>query len=138
MKYFFIGAFASLTLIITVPPGVKAYRVELSKLETAEWLEHAAEAQNHIARNTKRAGSAAESGVGVSPPLVPPRRWYSITTPPNLSMVTADGMILIRGGSRGQLLMLRPQMKNGKLDWQCLGGSAASMPPECRGSVPSR
>jgi hypothetical protein len=138
VKYFFIGAFASLTLIITGPPGVKAYRTVLSKLETADWLKYSAEAQNHIARNAQRAGNVAESGVGVSPPLGPPRLWYSITTPPNLSMVTADGMILIRGGSRGQLLMLRPQMKNGKLEWQCLGGSAASMPPECRRSVPSR
>jgi hypothetical protein len=30
VKYFFIGAFASLTLIITVPLGVKVYRTELN------------------------------------------------------------------------------------------------------------
>ena len=47
-------------------------------------------------------------------------------------LIRPDGIILMRGGRDGQLLVLIPEIKESKVQWTCYVGSSKAAPSECR------
>ena len=96
---------------------------------TSAWVDAVKPARDAIAARAIAAGSLAGAGSGVTLP--------AIANGPAYSGVGANGTIVLRGGEAGQLVVLVPMLANGKVSWQCIGGSKASVPEWCAGSTPS-
>lgn len=47
-------------------------------------------------------------------------------------LITTDGLIVYKGGSKGQLLVLIPSLQDEKVVWACKGGSNPDMPAACQ------
>ena len=46
--------------------------------------------------------------------------------------VDPNGVIIAKGGKRGQLLVLQPSLASGKVTWRCVGGADDDVPSLCR------
>ena len=46
--------------------------------------------------------------------------------------VEPNGLVIAKGGARGQLLVLVPSLSQGKVNWHCVGGADHDVPSQCR------
>ena len=46
--------------------------------------------------------------------------------------VDPNGLIVAKGGARGQVLILLPSLSSGKVTWRCVGGADDDVPSQCR------
>ena len=46
--------------------------------------------------------------------------------------VEPNGLIVAKGGARGQILVLLPSLSQGKVTWRCVGGADHDVPSQCR------
>lgn len=46
--------------------------------------------------------------------------------------VSSDGIIFVQGAAHGQIIILIPSYSNGKVSWNCWGGSFKDVPFRCR------
>lgn len=50
----------------------------------------------------------------------------------HFAKVNALGEVIFKGDDFGQILILTPSKENGKIIWQCWGGSDKDIPSKCR------
>jgi hypothetical protein len=96
---------------------------------TSAWVDAMQAPRAAIAAKAIANGTLAGAGVGIALP--------TIADGPSYQGVGANGTIVLRGGEAGQLVVLVPMLANGRVSWQCIGGSKASVPEWCAGSTPS-
>jgi hypothetical protein len=118
-----LGALAVLVAAAVIYPQYSDYR---ARAQTSEWLFEVQEAQRAVAANAQRRNSLTGSGVGVHRPN------FSGTAAPDYFKVTDDGMIFLKGGSDGQLVVLLPSISGTHVSWACVGGSSKATPSRCR------
>ena len=46
--------------------------------------------------------------------------------------VEPNGLIVAKGGAKGQTLVLLPSISQGKVTWRCVGGADRDVPNHCR------
>ena len=46
--------------------------------------------------------------------------------------IEPNGLIVAKGGARGQTLVLLPSLSQGKVTWRCVGGADHDVPSHCR------
>lgn len=51
---------------------------------------------------------------------------------PDVFKITRDGIIILRGGREGQVLVLMPLFSNNEIKWICIGGSKNATPAKCK------
>ncbi len=110
-----IGMVSSALLVFLIAPQWSDHR---AAAETSAWLAQVRPVQEAIAENAKQRGSLESAGVGVAKPV------FQGAGPSDVD-VASHGEIFLKGGSDGQLLVLRPYFTEGKeVKWRCIGGSA--------------
>ncbi len=127
MRDFYLGAAAATVVLLAaaflIYPQYSDYR---AAAETSQWLAVAEMSMKpYIAEKAKRAKTLAGSGVGLPKPV------FAVSNMPDLE-ITPDGMIFMRGGRDGQLVVLIPSLAEGKVTWRCVGGSRHDVTSECQ------
>jgi hypothetical protein len=116
MKCFLRGIFGTVVVLVIVAVVYPQYSDYQAAAETSMWLYHLDETKKLIAANAERNQSLIGSGVNVTHPK------FSSKSPEYVE-ITQDGIILVQGGREGQLVVLMPNLKAGKVKWICRGGS---------------
>jgi hypothetical protein len=83
------------------------------------------ELQDRIEAKAAQLGTLEGVGGGVS--MVPsPGNFLRIVH------VEPNGLIVAKGGAKGQTLVLLPSLSQGKVIWRCVGGADHDVPSQCR------
>ena len=90
----------------------------MAAAQTSHWLAQVLPTVKLVSQNIERTRGVSGSGVGVLAP-----QFSADPPPPAMSLVTADGAILLQGGYKGQAVVLVPSFEKGKASWRCVGGS---------------
>ncbi|HEY0065445.1 MAG TPA: pilin [Telluria sp.] len=114
MKCFFKGAAGAVLLLVLIALLLPLYSNYGARAETAEWLVQLAPVQRAVEAKS---------------PVIPPAFVGSNVT---FFRVNPDGVITLKGGSHGQMVVLSPISKAGKIEWDCIGGPSEDMPIQCR------
>ena len=83
------------------------------------------ELQDRIEAKAVQLGTLEGVGGGVSMVLSPGNFLRKVHVEPN-------GLIVAKGGARGQILVLLPSLSQGKVTWRCVGGADHDVPSQCR------
>lgn len=116
MKCFLRGLFGTVVVLVIVAVVYPQYGNYQAAVETSRWLFQLEETKKLIAANAERNQSLVGSGINVPHPKFSSK-------PPEYVEITPDGIILAQGGREGQLVILMPNLKAGKIEWACRGGS---------------
>ena len=125
MKSFLLGALGALLTLILVAIIYPQYSDYRAKAETVDWLIEVKPLQLDIQKAALRQGSLTGSAKGLKEPN------FSLG-PINFFSITDEGVIIIKGGSHGQMLVLSPYLNAGGVMWQCIGGSDIDVPRKCK------
>jgi hypothetical protein len=107
-----VGGFVGVFAAVFVMAQYSDYRAQ-SQIDG--WLTELEPVQVAIATNALAAGKVDEAGRGVEPPALESTR--------AALHVSVDGTIRVRGGVKGQLIVLEPILADGVVTWRCIGGS---------------
>jgi hypothetical protein len=107
------GAIVGFLLTVLVYAQYSDYR---AAAQSYNWRIEAEPAQRQVEANAARIGTLSGAGVGVGKPR------FSQPGPERFE-VSTDGLILMHGGSAGQLVVLIPSLGASGVSWRCLGGS---------------
>ncbi|WP_146168198.1 hypothetical protein [Pseudomonas mangrovi] len=116
MSCFGKGFFGALVVLAVAAFLVPQYADYAASAETSAWMAQVVSVQDHVAANAERNDSLVNSGLDAKQPNFSTRA-------PTYFEVTKDGTIFIQGGREGQLIVLVPALKEGKVSWRCIGGS---------------
>ena len=83
------------------------------------------ELQDKIESKAVRLGTLEGGGSGVSMVPSPGNFMRTVHVEPN-------GLIVAKGGARGQVLVLLPSLSQGKVTWRCVGCADQDVPSQCR------
>lgn len=125
MKSFIYGAIGALLVILIylfAGPQFSNYR---AFAESSAWLEQIKSQQKIVEERALNQHSFDGAGLGLSIGELKP-------VSPLFSEIKDNGVIILRGGSDGQALVLIPYFKDGGVVWQCIGGSAKAVPARCK------
>ena len=101
------------------------YRAEA---EVSVWLIEVIPTQRKIEENAYKFGSLNNSALNVK---LPSFKIHNVT----FSKITKNGIILLKGGSKGQFISLIPSLKSGKVNWICIGGSYDDVLSQCHVNI---
>ncbi|GAA6143193.1 hypothetical protein NBRC116584_30110 [Hydrogenophaga sp. 5NK40-0174] len=118
-----LGAVVALVAAAMVYPQYSDYR---ARAQTDSWLFTVEEVQRKVETNAERKRSLVGAGTGVERPKFLP------SIAPEYFRVTNDGIIFVKGGRDGQLVVLMPSLSGSKITWACIGGSLRTMPSRCQ------
>jgi hypothetical protein len=126
MRAFLFGFLGALVALVATTLVVAQYSDYRARAETAQWLSAVrTDVIPALSDKIARQGGVEGSGVGIAAP-----KWTGV--PPTLFEITDDGIVLMRGGRDGQLLVMIPEWRDGAVTFRCLGGSAKATPGGCR------
>jgi Tfp pilus assembly major pilin PilA len=130
MKSFLIDLAGAIFIVAIAALSLPLYANYQARNEVKGWLSQLETTRHKIAAQALQHGSLQGAGVGITPP-------YFEGIRPNLIRIEADGNILLRGGSTGQMLVLIPALSTGTVSWTCVGGPDDAVPDECRNILPT-
>jgi len=132
MKSFFLGVFGALTVLISAAIIIPQYNDYVSQVETRRWLRQVKDVQKEI-ETQLLAGESLKDGI-IEKPVINiyhkdhPNFFENV----DYFNIRPDGMILIKGGSDKQMIILMPKLIDGKIHWECIGGSNNALPKQCQ------
>lgn len=106
---------------------VPQYADYSSAIQTSEILALLEPTRARVGERVLRAGTVAGSGAGL---VIPD--WPESRIPIRFRHVTSDGVVIVQGAKKGQVVVLVPSLEGGKVVWVCVGGSARDVPSSCR------
>lgn len=124
------GVRGAVIVLITASIVIPQYTDYESRSHTSEAMSSASPIKEAIAG--KAAGQDSLTAVGRNIKL--PNMEFKIksNTVKGHIEVTDNGAILLQDGFDRQLVVMIPSVDAGKVNWRCLGGSAAGVPANCR------
>jgi hypothetical protein len=124
-RYFLLGTIVGIMLFFVifflVYPQYSDYR---ARAEVIAWLEIVKDVQNNIEKKV------------VNPPFFGEvndefdKGKFQIAGV-DLFEITETGIIILRGGRDGQMIVLIPSFSGKDVKWRCIGGSAQAVPSKC-------
>jgi hypothetical protein len=124
-KCFLLGAVAGIILFSAVffllYPQYSDYR---AKAEVTAWLEMVKNVQDDIGKKIVSASPLGEVNDGFDK-----TKFQAVGV--DLFEITETGVIIIRGGRDGQVIILIPSFSENDVEWRCIGGSAQAVPSKC-------
>jgi hypothetical protein len=131
MRAFLLGFLGALVALVSAMFLFAQYSDYRAAAETAGWLADIRRSPlPELIERIAKQGGVEGSGVGIAAP-----QWTGV--PPTLFEITDDGIVLMRGGRDGQLLVMIPEWRDGAATYRCLGGSAKATPRGCRAGDPA-
>ena len=116
------GAFGAIAVLLAVAIVAPLYTDYRSRAEASDMLVIAEPLQRAVEAHAAASHTLQGSGAGVK---MAPAFFYAT--------VLWDGTIVLRNpNSFGQVIVLQPTLKAGSVTWQCAGGPARDVPPQCR------
>jgi hypothetical protein len=116
-----IGAFLILICAFLIIPEYSDYR---ARVETSGWMAEIQAIQSIIEQKALKQKSLIGVGNGID------KKTFQ-TTNPDVFEITESGMIILRGGRDGQVVVLIPSISEQHIAWRCIGGSARAVPGKC-------
>lgn len=118
MKRFLLGIFGGIVGFILAAVVFAQYSDYRAVVQSGAWIVQAGPAQRAVEANASRIGSLAGAGTGVAKPPFDGQG-------PEEFEVLSDGAIVMRGGAKGQVVVLVPSQGPDGIQWRCIGGSRA-------------
>lgn len=124
MKSFIFGALGAIFVLISAAIIMPQYSDYRAQSEISDWLNIIHDTQLSINSKAISAGSLNDVGKKIMLPRLSSKIDYF--------EITNTGTILIKGGLAGQFIALIPTIKDGEVNWVCIGGSNEHMVSKCK------
>jgi hypothetical protein len=127
-RYFLLGVIAGIVLFFSmfflIYPQYSDYR---ARSETVVWLNLIQDVKDDIEKKAISNGSF----LGVNNEIDKDK-----FQAPGVELfeITETGVIILRGGRDGQVIILAPYFSEKNISWHCIGGSAQAVPIICQKS----
>ena len=117
MKCFFKGMLGALTMLFAAAFVVPQYSDYRAASETSSWLNEIEPTKDAISAKILRLRTTSGAGLGIPRPIITRHT-------PSLIEVTDAGIIFLKGGRDGQVVVLIPSFSANQVSWHCIGGSS--------------
>ncbi|GBU09392.1 hypothetical protein AwWohl_05300 [Gammaproteobacteria bacterium] len=125
MKSFLYGFSGSILAIVIYLYGSSQYSDYRSRVQTYSWINQLLPIQNLI---SEKIIAKQLSNDFLKKIVFPASLSQNAIT---LFQVSSEGVITIKGGYDGQIIILYPVLSDDKVIWACIGGSTRSVPKAC-------
>jgi hypothetical protein len=112
--------------------AIPIYRGHWDRVASAEAIALLGQAKNNVNEAFKVSGTLTGVGKGI---VLPSEMTQVGNAYPWYAFVTHDGALGMFSKKYGSLIVLRPEVVDGKLNWACTGHPMKSLPEECPGQV---
>jgi Tfp pilus assembly major pilin PilA len=125
MKCFLKGLGGALFVLIGASLLIPQYSDYTARAQTVGWLAQVQAVQSTIEQNAIEQKSLLGAGRGID------TKMFQVAGL-ELFEITESGMVILRGGAEGQVIVLIPSLSEDRVVWRCIGGSAHAVPTKCR------
>ena len=127
MKCFLLGILGALLFLTVAALIIPQYSDYTARAETSKWFGQLWPILADIEKNAIQQSSLMNAGRNV---IVDKDAFQNLKV--NLIEITETGMVILRGGKEGQVIILIPSLDAEQVTWRCIGGPNRAVSPNCR------
>ncbi len=121
---FLRGVLGALVILLAAAVAIPQYADYKERAANSAIYDESLPLRESIEARILELDSVENSGTGIQ---VPTSKGFKAS-------ITRDGSIILQGNRYGHVLLLTPNLNQGMVGWQCIGGPPKDMPLKCRGA----